>query len=91
MVGTVLAPGIMRAGGGQEAVVWNVLERKGVSEKVSSAKRRNLFDQQRERPDVHAASAGRTRWAISAPRSRSTRAILYWLWRSSQNCGRLPK
>src|SRR5207247_3496151 len=29
--------------------------------------------------------------AISAPRSRSTKAISYWPWRSSQNCALLPK
>ena len=39
----------------------------------------------------HAASAGRTRLVISDPRSRSTSARSYWLCRSSQNCGRLPK
>jgi hypothetical protein len=38
-----------------------------------------------------AASAGRTRLAISAPRSRSITAMSYWLCRSSQNCARFPK
>ena len=39
----------------------------------------------------HAASAGRTRRAISGPRSFSTIAMSYWLCRSSQNCALLPK
>ena len=39
----------------------------------------------------HAASPGRTRLSISAPRWRSTSARSYWLCKSSQNCGRLPK
>ncbi len=39
----------------------------------------------------HAASAGRTRLAISAPRSRSMTAMSYWLCRSSQNWARFPK
>jgi hypothetical protein len=34
----------------------------------------------------HAASAGRTRLAISVPFSRSTAAMSYWLCKSSQNC-----
>ena len=42
-------------------------------------------------PGFHAASAGRTRRAISAPRSRSTRAMSYWLWRPIQNEAPLPK
>ena len=42
-------------------------------------------------PGLHAASAGRTRLAISAPRSRSTRAMSYWLWRPIQNDAPLPK
>jgi hypothetical protein len=42
---------------------------------------------------VYAArsSAGRTRRAISAPRSRSVTAMSYWLCRSIQNLGPLPK
>ena len=39
----------------------------------------------------HTASAGRTRSAISAPRSRSTRAMSYWHWRPIQNGAPLPK
>ena len=39
----------------------------------------------------HAASAGWTRLAISAPRSRSTTAMSCWLCRSSQNWAPLPK
>ncbi len=38
-----------------------------------------------------AASAGRTRLAISVPCSRSITAMSYWLCRSSQNCARFPK
>jgi hypothetical protein len=39
----------------------------------------------------HAASGGRTRFAISAPCSRSITAMSYWPCRSSQNCARFPK
>jgi hypothetical protein len=39
----------------------------------------------------HAASASRTRLAMSAPRSRSMTAMSYWLCRSSQNWARFPK
>ena len=37
------------------------------------------------------APAGRTCLATSTPRSRSIRAMSYWLWSSSQKRGRLPK
>jgi hypothetical protein len=40
---------------------------------------------------IHAASAGRTRFAISPPFSRSTTAMPYRLCKSSQNCALLPK
>jgi hypothetical protein len=39
----------------------------------------------------HAASAGRTRCSISAPRSRSTTARSVLALQVRQNCGRLPK
>lgn len=39
----------------------------------------------------YAASAGRTRFVISPPISRSTAAMSYWLCRLSQNCALLPK
>src|ERR1019366_9203207 len=43
------------------------------------------------RARLHAASAGRTRFVISPPFSRSTSAMSYWLCKSSQNCALLPK
>ena len=39
----------------------------------------------------YAASAGLTRFAISAPFSRSTTPMSYWPCKSSQNCAPLPK
>ena len=74
----------------------------GVQGATSPGRAGHLLDT-RHRPSVssgtmsdrraphHAASAGLTRLAISLPFSRSTTAMSYWLCRSSQNCGRLPK